>query len=188
MEKLELPMVGLPSLRELSLSVDESITVHNDDFIVNRTVPNLVLRTARGFRCALSDGRLDHLTSLRVEATANQLAEIVLSAARSKRLCTNLKSLHCLLREWTGDGEVMEEILSDDAVPDLVKLCPNLQELIAFGVLAKLRLHPENKGLDKLILCNICIPWKPFEWLKNLVARNTSVELIDIHFRDYLGW
>lgn len=187
MEQLKLPMVGLPSLKELRLSVDESILTDDDNFLFNRSVPDLVLKISRGFGRALSDGRLDHLTHLRLAATANQLVEISLSAARSKRLCENLRSLYCVLRDQIPIDEIRRETLFDDAVPELVKLCPNLQELVLDGVLTKLQLHPENKGLDKLILYHLSVPWNPSKWLRHVVARKTSVKLAYIQFRHYLG-
>ncbi|EAA27603.3 hypothetical protein GE21DRAFT_2866 [Neurospora crassa] len=182
--QLELPMAGLPSLRELIFSVDTFTNVYSDDFVVNRTIPDLVLRTVRDLGCALSNGRFDHLTSLRVKAPADQLVEILLGATRSKQLCVNLKSLHYDRFMAIGSVEDQDAVMAaEEAVLALVELCPNLKELCLFTFHEKPQLHPENTGLDKLIVGRIVVKrWKPLAFLEDLVAPHTSVELDDVTF------
>ncbi|EGO56954.1 hypothetical protein NEUTE1DRAFT_102208 [Neurospora tetrasperma FGSC 2508] len=158
MNQLELPMVGLPSLRELIFSVDTFTNVYSDDFVVNRTIPDLVLRIVRDFGCALSNGRFDHLTSLRVKAPADQLVEILLDATRSKQLCVNLKTVHCDRCQAIGSVENQDAVMAaEEAVLTLVELCPNLKELCLFTFHEMPQLHPENTGLDKLIVGRVLV-------------------------------
>ncbi|KAK3490355.1 uncharacterized protein B0T23DRAFT_359665 [Neurospora hispaniola] len=184
MNQLELPMVGLPSLRELIFSVDTFTNVYSDDFVVNRTIPDLVLRIVRDFGCALSNGRFDHLTSLRVKAPADQLVEILLDATRSKQLCVNLKTVHCDRCQAIGSVEDQDAVMAaEEAVLTLVELCPNLKELCLFTFHEMPQLHPENTGLDKLIVGRVLVKkWKPLAFLEDLVAPHTSVELEDVTF------
>lgn len=190
--QLELPMVGLPSLRELIFSVDTFTNVYSDDFVVNRTIPDLVLRTVRDFKYTLSNGRFDHLTSLRVKAPADQLVEILLGATRSKQLCVNLKSVHYDRFMAIGSVEDQDvEMAAEEALLTLVELCPNLKELCLFTFHEKPQLHPENTGLDKLIVGRIVVKrWKPLALLEDLVAPHTSVELDDVTFarRRHISW
>ncbi|KAK1776332.1 hypothetical protein QBC45DRAFT_333209 [Copromyces sp. CBS 386.78] len=179
--QLELPMVGLPSLRELILSFTSTIwtnTMFNDDLLFNRAAKYLVSETARYFGSALSDGRFDHLTSLKVKASTDQLSEVLLGAARSKRLCMNLKSFDVDNFEAQYDWDK-----ADEAVQVLVERCPNLKELFLFRVRRKIRLHPENTGLEKLVVGRVRVSrWKPLTYLENLVVSNTAVRLEDLTF------
>ncbi|KAK3955868.1 hypothetical protein QBC32DRAFT_9276 [Pseudoneurospora amorphoporcata] len=179
--QLELPMVGLPSLRELILSFTSTIwttIMYNDDLLFNRAAQDLVSETARYFGSALSDGRFDQLTSLKVKASTNQLSEILLGAARSKRLCMNLKSFDVDNFEAQYGWDE-----ADEAVQVLVERCPNLKELFLFSVRRKIRLHPENTGLEKLVVGRVSVSrWKPLTYLENLVVSNTAVRLEDLRF------
>lgn len=189
--QLDLPMFGLPSLRELVLYLDEA--TDNDDFVFNKDF--LLRDPVVDFCLAFDDGKLDHLTSLRVRAKDGSLEPILFYAKESKPLYRNLKSLHCH-RLWTiDDGNIPRESrLAAESVSDSVRLCPNLQELCLFGLLTyprsyprsypwsypkpkNLQLHPENKGLDKFILGDLDVRSDLFQELKGLVALISSVEL-----------
>lgn len=183
--RLELDMLGLPSLRELILYADDD----RDDFLFGRGLRLLSQSTFRAVVVAFDNGRLDHLTTLRVKADDFWLEYLLTDAKESNPFCRNLKTLDCHRLRSPTDGNVRTgQRRAAAKVRDLVRLCPNLQELRLFDLLTVtrgefnpeptgLQLHPENKGLEKLTLGEVEARLRIFQELSGLVARLSSVEL-----------
>ncbi|KAK3489635.1 hypothetical protein B0T13DRAFT_406004 [Neurospora crassa] len=161
-QNLTRPIAGLPALKGLDVRIQTW-----PHWPISPNLLDILDQFMTDLQAAFECGHFVGLRSLRLIVGANYLAPILRSVLASKT-CSMLRSFSCCqLPEFSRPQPLRRRAVyihgplivhgpgSEDLIVDAVSSCPQLRNLsIPSRALfhKNLRLHPENKGLDRLFV------------------------------------